>query len=210
MNGIKWLFFDVGSTLVDESEVYRQRFAAIAKSSGVNSEAVYEKAISYYSKGKKGDKETAAFYKTELPEWDSALEKLYTDAEECLAELSKRYKIGVIANQSLGTEHRLDAYGLMKYISLVVASAEEGVAKPDPKIFQTAFERSGCSPQECFMIGDRVDNDIMPAKTLGMGTVLVRQGFAAMQNINDITVQPDYIVSSLTEMMHIFSSKEET
>ena len=45
------------------------------------------------------------------------------------------YSIGVIANQAPGTEKRLENWGFMKYIKLVIASAEEGVAKPDSEIF---------------------------------------------------------------------------
>ena len=49
-------------------------------------------------------------------------------------------------------------FGILKYFNLVVASAEEGVAKPDKRIFEIALERAGCAPEEAFMIGDRIDN----------------------------------------------------
>ena len=38
-------------------------------------------------------------------------------------------KIGIIANQPLGTSERLENLGVRKYIDLVIASAEEGVSK---------------------------------------------------------------------------------
>lgn len=65
----------------------------------------------------------------------------------------------------------------MKYIKLVVASAEEGVAKPDSEIFLRALKRAECLPGNAVMIGDRIDNDIEPANRLGMKTIWVRQGF---------------------------------
>ena len=85
----------------------------------------------------------------------------------------KKYKIGIIANQSLGTEERLAHQGILKFINLIVASAEEGVAKPDRRIFEIALERSNCKPVNAIMIGDRIDNDIIPAKRMGMNTIWI-------------------------------------
>ena len=42
---IKWLFFDVGSTLVDESSVYEDRMKKIAELSGITPQQIYEHAI---------------------------------------------------------------------------------------------------------------------------------------------------------------------
>ncbi|RKJ18050.1 HAD family hydrolase [bacterium D16-50] len=70
-------------------------------------------------------------------------------------------KAGIIANQSLGSEERLKKFGIWKYIDILVASAEEGIAKPDKRIFETALTRAGCKPEEAAMVGDRLDNDII-------------------------------------------------
>ena len=208
MQDIKWLFFDVGSTLVDESEVYRKRFGQIAERAGVSFEEVLERSLDYYREGKKGDKETASFYGVELPQWDPSPERTFPDAEECLIKLSKHYKIGVIANQQLGAAQRLEEYGLLKYIDLVVASAEEGVAKPDLRIFCTALDRSGCSAENAVMIGDRMDNDIIPADRMGMKTVRVMQGLAASDK-SSYDVTPDYTVNSLTELCELLTKEKE-
>jgi len=85
-----------------------------------------------------------------------------------------------------------------------MASAEAGCAKPDPKIFTAALEKAGCEPEEAIMIGDRIDNDIIPAKKLGMKTVWVRQGYAIYQTIDDEDKRPDHIVDSIEELTHFF------
>ncbi len=54
-NNIKWLFFDVGSTLIDESMVYESRFNHIAQTAGVSYEYVYNTAMNFYKQNKKGD-----------------------------------------------------------------------------------------------------------------------------------------------------------
>ncbi|MCD8326014.1 MAG: hypothetical protein LUC90_04830 [Lachnospiraceae bacterium] len=58
-NEIKWLFFDVGSTLVDESRVYEERMKKTAQIAKVPYEYVYETAIAFYRENKKGDLETS-------------------------------------------------------------------------------------------------------------------------------------------------------
>ncbi len=73
-------------------------------------------------------------------------EILYCEAEECLRKLSEKCNIGVIANQESGTEKRLKEFGILQYINLVIASAEEGVVKPDKRIFEIALNRATCKP----------------------------------------------------------------
>ncbi len=203
MYGVKWLFFDIGSTLVDESLVYEYRFGEIAGKSGKSVEYIYDKAMEYYRQNMKGDKEIASLLGVEMPAWDKALERLYPDTEEVLTALHEKYNIGIIANQMYGTEDRLEAFGIRKFIDVVVASAEEGVEKPDRRIFEIAFERAGCTPEEAVMIGDRIDNDIVPAKKLGMKTIWIRQGFGRFWQLSGEEEKPDYEVSSLTGLMDI-------
>ena len=95
---IKWLFFDVGSTLVDESKVYEDRMKRIADLSGLTYEQIYKYAMSFYKENKKGDLEVARQLGVKLPKWESQYERLYTDTKDCLKKLSRIYKIGVIAN----------------------------------------------------------------------------------------------------------------
>lgn len=203
MNGVKWLFFDIGSTLVDESLVYEYIFGGIADASGKSTEYIYDKAMEFYRQNKKGDKEVAAMLGVKAPAWDTKRERLYPDAEEVLINLHEKYKIGVIANQMYGTEERLEAFGIRRFIDVVVASAEEGVEKPDRRIFEIAFERAGCSPEEAVMIGDRIDNDIVPAKKLGMKNVWMKQGFGRFWKIGGDEEKPDYEATCLTDLLDL-------
>ena len=200
---VNWLFFDVGSTLVDERLVYESRMRKVAEAANVTYEYVYETALEFYRQNKKGDLETMKLLKVDKPGWNHSEERLYPDTVECLKELSGKYKIGVIANQSLGTAKRLEEFGILKYIDLVIASAEEGVAKPDRRIFEIALERSHCAPENAVMIGDRIDNDIVPAKRLGMDTIWIKQGFGKYWNIASDEEKADYVVDNLTEICKI-------
>lgn len=200
-----WLFFDIGSTLVDESLVYRERFQKIADAANVSYEFVAETALSFYRQNKKGDAETAAILNISKPRWNSNAELLYPNVEACLKQLRIQHKIGIIANQEPGTMQRLKNYGILEYIDLVVTSAEEGVAKPDKEIFYIALERANCLPEHAIMIGDRIDNDILPANELGMTTVWIKQGFGQYWTFTNQTEYPDFTVSTLSELCKLLS-----
>ncbi|MBQ3919948.1 MAG: HAD family hydrolase [Oscillospiraceae bacterium] len=204
MADISWLFFDVGSTLVDETKPYEYRLRVTAEQAGVPYETVYRKAEEFYRQNLKGDLEVMKLYGVPRPEWRSELEEPYPDTVACLEALSRKYRIGVIANQVPGTAKRLEGHGLLRFIDLVVASAEEGVAKPDKRIFDIALERAGCTPDRAVMIGDRMDNDIIPAKKIGMKTVWIRQGFSRFWHIDVDDTRADYEIDSLTELIDIF------
>lgn len=198
-----WLFFDVGSTLVDESKVYEGRMREVAKSAGVSYEYVYETALTFYKENKNGDLETMKLLGVEKPKWRHSDEMLYNGARECVKEPGKKYKIGIIANQSKGTAERLENFGILTYIDLVIASAEEGVSKPDKRIFEIALERAGRRTENAVMIGDRIDNDIISAKQIGMKTIWVKQGFGRFWNITGENEKADYEVLNLSDILKL-------
>ena len=199
---IEWVFFDVGSTIVDEHIAYEHRMKKIADLANTTYRSVYETAMEFYKQNKKGDLETAKLLGVDLTKWHTEDEILYGDASKCLERLSSRYKIGIIANQSLGTSERLENLGVRKYLDLIIASAEEGVSKPDRRIFEIALERSSCKPENAVMIGDRIDNDIVPAKQLGMKTIWVKQGFGSLWNIMDESEKADIEVNNLSDILN--------
>lgn len=216
MNNINWIFFDIGSTLVDESVAYQNRIEKTIAGSQISYEEFVDRLIESYRVNTQGDTEIAADFKNicasfSLPPaiWDSNDETVYPEAEEVLRELSKRYHIGVIANQKLGSEKRLENIGLLRYIDLVIASAEEGVSKPALRIFQIALDRADCKPDETVMVGDRLDNDIIPANKIGMTTVWIKQGFGKYAVPSSMEEFPDFTVYSLKELINIFEIKSE-
>ena len=204
MDGVKWLFFDIGSTLVDETKVYDDIFQKIAVAGGVSVEEVKTRAIEFYKQNKRGHREVIRLLGVDYPEWSPLYEELYPDTVKCLQILAKKYKLGIIANQIPGTEKRLEEMGIRRYFDVIVSSAEEGVAKPDPRIFNIALTRAGCAPEQAVMIGDRIDNDIVPAKQIGMKTVWIRQGVGKYWNIQGDSETPEYEVNSLSELLSIF------
>lgn len=204
MNNIKWIFYDIGSTLIDETECYNHRIRDAISGTDITFEEFNEKRIFFAKQNLKGDIEALKFFGLTKTPWHFEDESPYEEAEAVLNALCERgYSIGVIANQAPGTEKRLENWGFMKYIKLVIASAEEGVAKPDSEIFLRALNRADCLPENAVMIGDRIDNDIEPAKKLGMKTIWVRQGFSIYQQPENDIQTADHIVDSLRDILEI-------
>jgi FMN phosphatase YigB (HAD superfamily) len=76
-----------------------------------------------------------------------------------------------------------------------------GYAKPDPQLFWHVIRQAGCRPAEAMMVGDRLDNDILPAQKLGLATaqILLENTFGAPP-AHILDVRPDFRVSSLWEL----------
>jgi len=203
MKKVEWIFFDVGSTLMNEEKAYLHRLHDVADVVNEPFDKIYNMAIALYKENKKGDLEIMQLYGLPKLKWYKEDEEIYSDTVKVLETLSKRYKIGVIANQSLGTANRLEEKGILKYIDLVIASAEEGISKPDRKIFDIALARANCEAENAVMIGDRIDNDIVPAKRLGMKTIWIKQGFGKYWQIGSQEEQADYEVNNLIDLLEL-------
>lgn len=204
MTNISWLFFDVGSTLIDETECYNHRIRDAIEGTDITFEQFNDQRIFFAKQNLKGDIEAIKFFGLTKTPWHTEDEKPYEETEHVIKTLyDKGYNIGIIANQSLGTEKRLEDWGLLKYIKLVVASAEEGVAKPDKEIFLRALSRAECLPENAVMIGDRIDNDIEPANRLGMRTIWVRQGFSIYQQPMNEYQKADYIIDRIKDVLEV-------
>jgi FMN phosphatase YigB (HAD superfamily) len=102
-------------------------------------------------------------------------EDLYPDARPCLHALKREgYTIGLAGNQLFRSEEWLRALGLPA--DLIASSAGLGVEKPSPAFFRRLAESAGAEPAECAYVGDRVDNDVLPAKDAGMVAAFIRRG----------------------------------
>lgn len=202
-----YLFFDLGSTLIDESEAYRLRVAECIEGSNISFGQFDEmrKKLAHDNMTC-GDKDAADYFGLTLKPWRNDVEYPYADAIEVLTKLKEKgYRLAVVANQAEGTESRLKKWNMLSYFDFVLASFEEGVAKPDKEIFLRAIKKSNAKNCDCVMIGDRLDNDIKPSKELGLKTVLMRQGVVApYQDIVGEEFRPDYVVNSLKELLEIF------
>ena len=201
---IKWIFFDVGSTLVDETEAYDHRAREMIAGTNITFREFDDVRISLARQGLDGNSAAIKHFGLTKTPWHSEDEVPYSDAHSTLAALiDKGYKLGIIANQKIGTTERLAFWGLRQYFDVIAASAEIGYAKPDKEIFEKALELAKCTAAESVMVGDRLDNDIIPAKAIGMKTVWVKNGLAQYQGAELGEGVADYQIGSLSELLRI-------
>ena len=209
MDTIRWVFFDIGSTLVDEEEAYKHRIRDMIRGTPITCEQFSEKRVQYAKEGYNGDQKAIEYFGLNKTPWHSEDEVPFDDCAETLRALCDRgYQLGVIANQKPGAKARLDAWGLGRYFSVIASSAELGVSKPDPAIFRLALEQADCTPKNAVMVGDRLDNDIRPAKELGMKTIQIRKGIAVFAKPSCEAEVPDFTVDSLSEIICVLRNED--
>jgi HAD superfamily hydrolase (TIGR01549 family) len=120
---------------------------------------------------------------------------------ELLAWLHKReLRLGLAANQPHETLAILDGLGIGRYFTHLEVSGTHGFRKPDVRLFLRACEDLGVSPSEAVMVGDRIDNDIAPARWVGMRTVLFRTGRHIDQQPRSAVEVPDAEVTSTEQL----------
>ena len=201
-DSVTWVFFDIGSTLVDEEAAYAHRIRDMVRGTAVSFKQFAEKRLKFAKAGFDGDKKAIEYFGLIKTPWHSEDEAPFEDSGRTLSALqSKGYRLGVIANQVPGAKARLDAWGLGKYFPVIASSAEVGLSKPDPGIFLRALEMANCRPENAVMVGDRLDNDIRPAKQLGMRTIRIRKGIAAFNEPSCEAETPDHTVETLSEIL---------
>ncbi len=200
----EWIFFDIGSTLVDEQAAYDHRIKDMIAGTNLTFEEAHAKRIELALQGLDGNSAIIKFFGLTKTPWHSEDETLYADADRVLRDLKSRgYKLGIIANQAPGATERLSNWGIADCFSVIASSSELGVAKPDLQIFEKALAMAGCTASQSVMIGDRLDNDIIPAKQYGMQTIWMRQGLSSYQPKELGAGYADYVIDNLSELKEL-------
>lgn len=175
--------FDVGETLVDETRAWGEwadwmgvpRFTFFGALGGVIERGWDHRRVfdvlrpGYDVAGERELKEAAGLG------WRVEARDLYPDAVPCLVELRRRgYRLGVAGNQTIQEASRIRKLALP--VDFVFSSGDCGVEKPSAGFFSGVCDASGAAPSEVAYVGDRVDNDMLPALEAGMVAVFLRRG----------------------------------
>ncbi len=123
---------------------------------------------------------------------DALLEALrfhvFPEVPGVLRELRSRgFALAIVSNWDVSLHDVLTDTGLSGLVDTVVISAELGVAKPDPRIFETALARiGGILPVEAVHVGDSVEFDVVGAHAAGLDAILVVRNGAAPSGVRTI------------------------
>ena len=82
-------------------------------------------------------------------------------------------KLVVVSNANGRLRRLFDRIGLSDRVDVLFDSFEEGVEKPDPRLFKIALERSGSEPETTMHVGDLYHVDVVGARSAGLQAVLL-------------------------------------
>jgi putative hydrolase of the HAD superfamily len=129
----------------------------------------------------------------------SVVFKPFDDAAACLQTLADQgYRLAVVSNWDYSLHEVLRGFRLYDRFELVLASLEEGVEKPDPRLFQICLRRLGVNAGETVHVGDDLVDDVQGAIAAGIRPVhLARDGVAS---------SAETTIGSLSELPEVLRS----
>ncbi len=164
---VRVVVFDVGETLVDETNMWTRAAAA----GGVTPFTLMAGLGATIALGRPHD-DVWELLGIEHPAGTWTMDDWYPDALPCIERLrSAGYRVCASGNTPSFVEHDLRAH-----VDAVGSSESWGVNKPDPAFFARVAELAGVEPGKIAYVGDRVDNDVAPAIAAGMIGVHIRRG----------------------------------
>lgn len=180
---IRAVVFDVGETLVDETRqwalwadwlgVSRRDFSA-ALQDVIASGAHHRRVFDRFAPGLDVD----AADRTRIAAGQGyvvAPQDFYPDALACLAALrSQGLVVGIAGNQPESAEAALRSWRIP--VDFIASSSGWGIEKPSPRFFERITEVVDLPSSAIAYVGDRLDNDIIPARAAGMAAIFLRRG----------------------------------
>lgn len=142
-----------GRRTLDEAR--RERFRLVFEAVGIAlSDADAERVAAAYRAGY-------------VPSW-----RPVPGAADLVAAVRAHARIGVVSNNLIEeTRDKLAFCELASLVDVVVVSGDEGISKPDPRIFQITLDRLGVTAPEAVMVGDSWAADITGASRAGIRAV---------------------------------------
>ena len=215
-DGIRAVFFDFDDTLDNRDAAFRCGLSAFLRYyyPSLTEEEVYARTeeMFFFQRGHYGQiiyyrDMLAHFLEKWPPEIPTDVEKSlrrmvrafarggqpHTDVYATLTALRERgYLIGIITNGTPRTQcAKIDHSGLRPYVDLVVLAGEEGIQKPDIRVFRMAAARLGVPPTACLFVGDHPQNDLEGARNAGFTPVRKDADWDADHPIHRIPLPAD-------------------
>ena len=172
---IRAICFDVGETLIDETRFWRE----VARYAGVP-EFTLAGTIGGLIERRENHRSIFGYLQTESVDpnvlgYRFEPSDLYPDVVRTLKELrSERYRIAIAGNQGEGVAEQIEALDLGA--DVIGTSGLWCVSKPARAFFERLCQELDLRPDQIVLVGDRLDNDVLPAIEFGMRAVHIRRG----------------------------------
>jgi len=200
--------FDIGEVIIDETRVWAT-WAELVGVTPLTFAAVLGAAI---SQGR--DHHDVFAHLAPNVEWESLLDEhelrlgglgpadLHPDVRPCLAQLRAAGLTVVLAgNQPASRTAQLQALDLG--CDDIVTSEELGHEKPDPAFFDALYARLDVGADRVLYVGDRLDNDVLPASVSGARTCWLRRGPWGLLQEPPEGFTPDLSLEGLGELAEL-------
>jgi FMN hydrolase / 5-amino-6-(5-phospho-D-ribitylamino)uracil phosphatase len=215
MARIEFVVFDIGETILREDRVWTEwadwlgvspTVLAAVLGSVISSRQDYRLAFEMIKPGidlaaERVAKEAAGLNSRRRSE------DLYPDAAPCIEDLADLgYRVALAGNQPISIEAILGELALP--LEFIASSERWGVAKPSPAFFARVVEEAGIPAERIAYVGDRLDNDVLPARQAGMFSVFIRRGpWGYLQAPWPEVDQADARIDSLGELANVLAAR---
>jgi HAD superfamily hydrolase (TIGR01549 family) len=125
---------------------------------------------------------------------------VYPDALACLRMLREwGYLVGIAGNQPREAHNALKQAGFE--VDLIGSSADWGVEKPDPAFFAKLIEIADVPASSIAYVGDRLDNDVLPALDAGMAAIFIKRGpWGTLHATHPKIARATAVIDNLTQL----------
>ena len=118
--------------------------------------------------------------------WDWYCGRLNVPMADFFRSLRPRYQTAILSNSFVGARREeQQRYHFEEMCDLIIYTHEEGVAKPDPRIFELACKRLSVQPTEVVFLDD-VEANVAAARELGIHAILFKDTTQAMADVQAV------------------------
>lgn len=224
MRDIKAIIFDLDNTLIDfikmKKEAVKSAIKAMIKTGlEINESEEYKNLMNLYLKlGIESENVFQEFLKSKLGRIDEKMlaaainaylktktrfMKPYPNVKPALRELKRKgIKLAIVTDApKVKAYQRLLAIGIEKYFDFVIGFEDTGKKKKTELPLRMAVEKLKLDPKEIMMVGDSIKRDVIPARKLGMTSVLAKYG--SQERIGKI--KPHHEINDIKEILSLFA-----
>lgn len=215
------LIFDLDETLIDRAETMRlfltDQYPRFEESIKATKDEFVRSVLHHQRNGYENKHTAYQLACVELFDCDQIADELFKDfkdkygfeavlfdgAKEALDDLFQKYSLGIVTNGRARCQNaKIDFVGIRHLFKVIKISEEFGSKKPDPSIFEACLNELGSQANSCIFIGDNPDNDLKPARELGMKVIWVRNtNFSTPKEV-------DGIIDSISDIQEVIQRIE--
>lgn len=117
--------------------------------------------------------------------------RVYHGVPETLAKLATKYTLSTVSyTQACYTQPELKELGIDKFFSYFIYTSEVGFQKASPEFYKRCVEIVRRRAEDCVMVGDNYDVDILVPQKLGIKTIWIKNPATAAQYMHLFDQEP--------------------